>query len=101
VSVPTGRPSAPSTLADVLAAFRAGAASTADLAVATGLDRELVAVALDQLVGLGLVTRSAVSSGCPEGGCGGCPAPTGQGCSTPGTPRRGGVVTLTLSPRPT
>ena len=35
-------------------------------------------------------TRSAVSVGCPEGGCGGCPAPTGQGCATPGTPRRGG-----------
>jgi hypothetical protein len=99
MTVTSAGSSVPSTLSDVLAAFRAGAASTADLAAATGLDRDLVAVALDQLVGLGLVTRSAVSSGCPEGGCGGCPAPTGQGCATPGTSRRGGVVTLTLTSR--
>jgi hypothetical protein len=83
-------------LTGVLAAFRAGTSSTDDLARATGLDRELVDVALDQLVALGMVSRSTLSTGCPEGGCGGCPVPTGQGCGSSGTPSRGGVVALTL-----
>jgi hypothetical protein len=81
-------------LAEVLEAFRAGVSSTDDISRVTGLDRDLVDVALEQLTSLGLVTRSSMASGCPEGGCGGCPAPTGHGCGTATT--RGGLVTLTL-----
>lgn len=86
-------------LGDVLLEFTRGATTTEEIARATGLDRELVAVALDQLVTLGLVTRQSMSSGCPDGGCGGCPSSTGQGCASPATSPRGGVVTLSLSRR--
>ena len=84
-------------LAGVLDAFRAGASSTDDIARDTGLDRELVALALDQLTALGLVTRSSMSAGCPEGGCGGCPAVTRDGCDGPAS--RGALVTLSLGRR--
>ncbi len=88
-------------LGDVLREFTRGAATTDEIARATGLDRELVAVALDQLVTLGMVTRQSMSSGCPDGGCGGCPASTGQGCAATAVAAapRGGVVTLSLSRR--
>ncbi len=84
-------------LGDVLREFTRGAATTDEIARTTGLDRELVAVALDQLVALGLVIRESMSSGCPAGGCGGCPAPTGHGCGAFAAAPRGGVVTLSLS----
>ena len=87
-------------LGDILREFTRGAVTTDEIARTTGLDRELVAVALDQLVALGLVTRESMSSGCPDGGCGGCPAPTGHGCGALAATPRGGVVTLSLSPHP-
>ena len=87
-------------LGDVLREFTRGAATTDEIARTTGLDRELVAVALDELVALGLVTRESMSSGCPDGACGGCPAPTGHGCRALAATPRGGVVTLSLSRRP-
>lgn len=86
-------------LADVLREFSRGAATTDEIARATGMDRELVAVALDQLVSLGLVTRDSMSSGCPDSGCGGCAAPGGPACASGGSVPRRGVVTLALSRR--
>ena len=92
-------PSRPGALAAVLEAFTTGAHTTDDIGRATGLDRELVSLALDTLTSLGMVDRTSTSSGCPDGGCRGCAAPTGHGCSSPGTPAHG-LVTLTLSRRP-
>lgn len=86
-------------LADVLREFTRGATTTDEIARVTGLDRELVAVALDQLVALGLVSRQSMSAGCPDGGCGGCPSSTGPGCAARAARPRGGVVTLSLSRR--
>jgi hypothetical protein len=87
---------APGGLARVLDSFRAGTSSTDDIARDTGLDRELVALALDQLTTLGLVTRSSMSAGCD--GCDGCPALAADGCRRPAS--RGGLVTLALGRRP-
>jgi hypothetical protein len=89
----------PGSLGAVLEAFSNGARTTDDLRRATGLDRELVSLALDTLTSLGMVDRTSTSSGCPDGGCGGCPAPTGHGCGSPGAEARG-LVTLTLTRRP-
>jgi hypothetical protein len=95
---PADAGSGPGSLREVLDAFAAGATSTHDIGLRTGLDRELVGIAVDQLVALGLLTRDSVGGGCPDGGCTGCGAPTGNGCSTPGP--GGGLVTLSLSRRP-
>ncbi len=85
-------------LREVLDAFSSGATSTHDISRRTGLDRELVGVAVDQLVALGLLTRDSIGGGCPDGGCTGCGAPTGSDCSTPGP--GGGLVTLSLGRPP-
>ena len=87
----------PSSLHDVLSAFADGARTVDDLARRTDLDPELVRVALDQLVAIGLVESAAVAGGaCPPNGCGACPTPGATGCP----PARGSLVTLTLGRRP-
>jgi hypothetical protein len=93
-------PSGPSGLREVLDAFTSGALTVDDIARRTRLDRELVRVAIDQLVSLGLITSEQTSTSCPETACGGCSAPTGNGCATGGAAQRGGLVTLTLGRRP-
>lgn len=87
-------------LRDVLVAFTDGALTVDDIARTTRLDRDLVRVAIDQLVSLGLISSEQSSTSCPENACGGCSAPTGSGCGTGGAAQRGGLVTLTLGRRP-
>jgi hypothetical protein len=85
-------------LRTVLDAFAAGAHTLDDVARSTGLDIELVRLAVDQLVTLGLVDAERVGAGCPDGGCGSCAA-TGSGevaCGSGGGREQGGLVSLTL-----
>ena len=79
-------------LRTVLDAFVDGARTVDDLAARTGLDPDLVRVALDQLVALGLVDAAPLAGACPDDACGGCAV---SACTTRGAP-----VALTLSRRP-
>lgn len=88
------------TLRDILDAFTRGLCTTHDIRSTTGLDRELVEIALDQLTVLGLVTRDSTNSGCPGGGCNSCNTPIDYRCATPGDARHRGLVTLRLIRRP-
>lgn len=80
-------------LSTVLDAFADGARTVDDLAARTGMDRDLVRLALDRLIALRLVDAAPLAAGsCPDGGCGGCAAPGDPSCTT-----RGGLVVLTLA----
>jgi len=94
---PAGRAASP--LRAVLAELGAGAPTLDDVARRTGLARDVVAAAVDQLVRLGRVTSSTLATSCPDGGCGTCPA--GSGCDGRGTPAPSGrrPVLVTLSVR--
>ena len=93
-------PFARGSLREVLNAFTSGARTVDDIGSRSGLDRELVQVAIDQLVTLGLVAREQSSTRCPRTACGGCSAPRGNGCSTRAAAVRGGLVTLTVGRQP-
>jgi hypothetical protein len=82
----------------VLAELTAGAPTLDDVARRTGLDRDVVAAAVDQLVRLGRVSASTLSSTCPDDGCGGC---TTSGCGARGRPAPAGrrPVLVALSVR--
>jgi MarR family len=86
-----------SSLRDVLAAVAAapGGTTVADLARTTGIEDDVVRVALHQLVQLGLLGSSSVALSCADGGCGSCPSSTGA-C---GTASGSSLVTLTLTRR--
>jgi hypothetical protein len=86
-------------LTAVLAAIGRGASSLADVAAATGLPRDAVEVAVDQLVRLGRLATEDLAFGCPATGCGGCPsaASGAPGCGAQGPSGRGrGPVLVTL-----
>ncbi len=92
----TPAPGAPGSLRSVRDAVAAGALTLDDLQRATGLDRELVRLALDRLVVLGELDAEPLAVGCPDDGCGGCSS-AASSCS----PRTGPVpVALTLRWRP-
>lgn len=79
-----------SPLAAVLAAFQGGAASVAEVRLRTGLDHDVVDAAVEHLVRMGRLERSAVDLGCVGDGCDSCPASgVGAGCDTAGRHRRG------------
>lgn len=84
-------------LRDVLAAVAAapGGTTVADLARTTGVDDDVVRVALHQLVTLGLLGSSSMDLSCADGGCGSCASSTG----TCGTASGSSLVTLTLTRR--
>jgi FeoC like transcriptional regulator len=87
----------------VLAAFTAGAGSLDEVAHQSGLDRELVDAAVDQLVRLGRLSAKELSVGCPDSGCGGCASGHGDqpGCGAPGpSSARSGPVLIALSVLP-
>ena len=100
MTAPSPAPASP--LRAVLAELDAGAPTLDEVARRTGLDRDVVAAAVEQLVRLRRVTASALSTSCPDGGCGPCPA--GSGCDARGAPapsgRRPVLVALSVR-RPT
>jgi hypothetical protein len=87
-------------LSAVLAELTAGAPTLDDVARRTGLDRDVVGAAVDQLVRLGRVTSSTLATGCPDTGCGGCPT---SGCGSRGAAapagRRPVLVALSVRSR--
>jgi hypothetical protein len=71
----------PPTLRTVLDALGRGAATLDDVARSASLSQEMVRLAVDQLVTLGLLDARPLAAGCPADGCGGCAAgPPGQWC---------------------
>lgn len=87
-------PGAASPLRAVLDAVASagGGTTVADLARRTGLDEDLVRVALHQLVSLGRLGSSTMQLSCAEGGCGSCPSST-RACGTAST---SGLVALSV-----
>jgi hypothetical protein len=83
----------------VLAELTAGAHTLDDVARRTGLDRDLVHAAVDQLVRLGRVDASTLATACPDSGCGSCST---SACGSRGTPAPAGrrPVLVALSVRP-
>ncbi len=91
----------PSPMAAVLAQFRAGATSLAQISAATGLDPGIVTLTVDRLTAMGYLTREELAGGCPPDTCGGCAASgsAGQSCSS-GPQRSSGPVLLRLTSKP-
>ncbi len=85
-------------LSAVLAELTAGAPTLDEVARRTGLARDVVQAVVEQLVRMGRVTASTLSSTCPDDGCGGC---TTSGCGARGRPAPSGhrPVLVTLSVR--
>jgi hypothetical protein len=80
----------------VRAAVVDGAGTFEAIARRTGLDVDLVRLAVDQLLGLGLLTSDRLQVGCPDGGCGSCPSSgAGTSCGAGGSTSRG-LVLLTI-----
>lgn len=82
----------------VVAAIDSGAGSVEDVVRRTGLDRELVNLAISRLIALGRLQVSASPAGCAFGNCGSCArfgATPEPGCSAVGSGR--GPVLLTLT----
>lgn len=86
-------------LSAVLAELSAGAPTLDEVARRTGLDRDVVGAVVEQLVRLGRVSASTLSTSCPDAGCGGCAAAV---CDSRGTPAPAGrrPVLVALSVRP-
>jgi DprA winged helix domain len=99
VNPPGASAAAASPLRAVLAELSAGARTLDDVARRTGLDRGLVSAAVEQLVRLGRVESSTLSTSCPDSGCGRCAA---SSCGSRGTPapvgRRPVLVMLSVRP---
>lgn len=95
-----------SPLRAVLTAMRAGTGTVDGVARATGLSGQVVRAAMDQLVRLGRVEASPLTTGCPADGCGTCPsgvaaedeAATAPGCGS-GPRTRSGPVAIALRVR--
>jgi hypothetical protein len=84
----------------VLAEIAAGTPTLTEVARRTGLTDDVVHAAIDHLVRAGRITSTALSLGCPTGGCGTCPS--SAGCSRPPAQgaRRPGLVSLSLASHP-
>jgi len=102
-------PGAARPLTAVLEAFGDGAGTLTldEIARTRGLDPDLVRAAAEHLVRTGRLTAGALSAGCPEGTCGGCPLSRGSagpgGCGGPGGrggPQDGSGRALVVLSRP-
>lgn len=86
----------------VLAEVEAGTPTLADIARNTGLDRGIVAMAVEALVHAGLLDAETMATGCPPNGCGSCASGVadrpGCGAATASTSRDGPVL-VSLSVR--
>lgn len=88
----------------VLQAFHAGARTFQDVVTRTGLARDVVSAAADQLVRMGYLEATELTIGCPPSGCGSCAsgsASGGAGCGAagPSTRRSGRAVVSIGLPR--
>ncbi|MFE7608375.1 FeoC-like transcriptional regulator [Streptomyces celluloflavus] len=70
-----------------------GGARLEDIAARVGVGPDEVASMVEYWVGRGLLTREAVSGGCPESGCGGCAGWTSCGARDG---RAGGTLLHTI-----
>lgn len=94
---PSRTPSGP--LRRIVDALAAGAHSRGELAGLTGLDRDVVDAALDQLARLGRLRVERLAGGCPDLGCGTCASGRGDGqagCGASGPATSPEPVALTL-----
>ena len=95
-------PPAASPTRAVLAAIEAGTPTLADIARHTGLDRGVVAMAVNRLVQTGLLDAETMTAGCPPDGCGSCASGVADrpGCGAAAlSASRGGPVLVSLSVR--
>ena len=81
----------------VLGELSSGAHSLDEVAERTGLARETVSAAVDQLVRMGRLEARELAIGCPDGGCGSCASgqvdgSAGCGASGPAATRSGPVL---------
>lgn len=86
-------------LALVQQAIAAGARSRTEIVGHTGLDAAVVDAGVDHLVRMGRLVSEHLGSGCPTGGCGGCPSARtdgSAGCGASGPSNARGPVLLTL-----
>ena len=85
----------------VLAEIEAGAGSVDAIAQRTGLDSEIVRMAMDRLVSSGHLTTERMQVGCPSGGCQECRAGMAgrPGCAAPASGAPRGPVVISLSTR--
>lgn len=71
-------------LRSVLSAVDRGAVTVAELSRRTGLDRDVVRVAVAHLIRSGLLAPQTLSMGCADAGCGACPLAGGSHADRPG-----------------
>ena len=103
-SLSAGPEATVSPLRAVLDCFEAGCGTVPEISLRTGLPRDVVDAAVEQLVRSGRVLARELQLGCPTGGCGSCALAVegepGCGATAPSTPgvrgRRPALVTLTL-----
>lgn len=91
-------------LTAVLACFRDGATSLAEVSARTGLSPDVVRASVEHLVRIGRLEARELAHGCPSTGCGGCAAGTaagapGCGAPAPGAARTGSVLVALSLPR--
>ena len=86
-----------------LDAFEQGASTIDEIAVRTGLTRDVVVASVGHLRRMGRIEATEMVAGCPSGGCGSCALAHGD--ATPGcgafdpSPQRRGPVLVQLSLR--
>ncbi|HEY6795634.1 MAG TPA: FeoC-like transcriptional regulator [Kineosporiaceae bacterium] len=96
---PPAEPAAAGPLRAVLAELRSGTRTLDEVSRRTGLPRDVVGAAVEQLVRLGRVTSSTLGSGCPEDGCGTCSSGTSCAVRSSRAPSGRRPVLVALSVR--
>ena len=84
----------------VLEHLEAGVDTLHEIAQLTGLDDGVVSLAVDRLVAAGYLHAERLAVGCPDDGCGGCPAghKGRPGCGATRSGTQGAPVLITLGP---
>jgi hypothetical protein len=93
-----------SPLRAVLQSFEAGATSVADITQDTGLSLDLVRAVMDQLIAMGKLRATALSSGCPVAApdCGACASASADGAACQPEPKQArGPVLIELNTKTT
>lgn len=84
----------------VLEHLKTGVGTLHEIAALTGLDEGVVSLAVDRLVAAGYLQAERLTMGCPDGGCGTCPAGEGDrpACGATRRGTHGAPVLITLGP---